>query len=194
MVWVRLEDEFPDHPKVDAAGPLASWLFVTSLCYANKHLTNGFISESRVKRLADLDDPLAAAKRLVQVGLWEVAKGGYQIHDYHGYQPSAEEVKRERDENAARVAGWRRRKREAEQAAAGKEVRNGVTEPSRNAVRTGAPVPVPVNPVNPVPVRKSSADDFKAREARKTPAAFKNQPWNDESIYGPIVTVEGMKT
>jgi hypothetical protein len=89
MVWVRLEDEFPDHPKVDAAGPLASWLFVTSLCYANKHLTNGFISESRVKRLAD---------------------------------------------------------------------------------------------------------DFKAREARKTPAAFKNQPWNDESIYGPIVTVEGMKT
>lgn len=139
MVWVRLADDFTDHPKVVAAGPLAGWLYVCGLTYSNRYLTDGFVPSGQVRRMADVDDALGLADRLVEVGLWEVVEGGYLIHDYHGYQPSAEDVKREREETARRQAEYRARKRNG--------ASNGVT----NDERSGAPArPVP-GPVNPVP-------------------------------------------
>src|SRR3990167_2964612 len=51
MAWVRLDEEFPDHPKIVSAGPLAAWLYVAGLCYCNRLLTNGFIPEDQISRL-----------------------------------------------------------------------------------------------------------------------------------------------
>ena len=129
MVWVRLADDFTDHPKVVAAGPLASWLYVCGLTYANRYLTDGFVPAGQVRRMADVDDAMGLAERLVKVGLWEPVEGGYRIHDYHGYQPSAEDVKKEREETARRQAEYRARKRNGGS--------NGVT----NGERSGAPYP-----------------------------------------------------
>lgn len=135
MAWVKLDDQFPDHPKVVSAGPLAAWLYVCGLTYANRHLTDGFIPAGVVGRLADLKSPNKLAATLVAVGLWEVAEGGYRIHDYLTYQPSADKVRRERDSNAVRQDAWRHR-------------RNGITNDPHNAITnegvTGAPYPVPV--------------------------------------------------
>src|SRR5690606_5177208 len=36
-----------------------------------------------------------AADLLVKVGLWEPAEGGFQIHDYLDYNPSADDVRAE---------------------------------------------------------------------------------------------------
>jgi len=36
MAWVRLDDGFPDHPKALQAGPLACWLYVCGIAYANR--------------------------------------------------------------------------------------------------------------------------------------------------------------
>lgn len=139
MVWVRLADDFTDHPKVVAAGPLAGWLYICGLTYSNRYLTDGFVPSGQVRRMADVDNPMGLAALLVEVGLWEPVKGGFRIHDYHGYQPSAEEVKREREETARRQAEYRARKRNGSS--------NGVT----NDERLGAPArPVP-GPVNPIP-------------------------------------------
>ena len=58
MPWVRLDDQFPDHPKSLAVGPLGSWLYICGLAYANRFLTDGFIPERQTKRLADIDNLL----------------------------------------------------------------------------------------------------------------------------------------
>lgn len=109
MAWVRIDDSFPDHPKAVQAGPMACWLYVCSIAYANRYLTDGFIPERQIWRLIDSDDAEALADALIDAGLWEQAENGYQIHDYLDYQPSAERVKADRVTNAQRQAKWRER-------------------------------------------------------------------------------------
>lgn len=104
MPWVRLDDQFPDHPKVIAAGPQGAWLYVTALCYCNRMLTDGFIPGDQPARLVPSGAHLAL--RLVRVGLWrkDIKQGveGYTVHDYHEYQPTREEVIEERRKNTER--------------------------------------------------------------------------------------------
>src|SRR5262245_48168555 len=129
MTWVRLADDFNDHPKVLAAGTAGIALFVCSLCWSNKQLTDGYIPLAALRRLVDLDDPSRVAARLVEVGLWERAPGGFQIHDYEQYQPSAESVREERRKNAERVRAWR--EKHAQEPDSGRS--NGVTDSVTNA-------------------------------------------------------------
>lgn len=100
MTWVRLDEEFPDHPKVAAAGPLAAWLHVCALAYCNRYLTDGFVPAGQVAKLADFSGLRVKvgdlAGRLVDVDLWEAAEGGYRVHDFHDYQPSRAAVEADR--------------------------------------------------------------------------------------------------
>ncbi len=131
MAWVRLDEEFPDHPKVVTAGPLAGWLHVCALAYCNRHLTDGFIPRAQVARLVNFDgvlelgteddtgpcdvrdwpdiSPYKLADRLVAVGMWEERQGGYLIHDYLDYQPSRAESQAQRKvkSDAGRAGGLR---------------------------------------------------------------------------------------
>jgi hypothetical protein len=112
VTWVKLDDRFPDHPKAQI-GPVARDLFVTSLCYCNRMLTDGFVPERMVPKLADVTDTpkLATAEiveRLVSAGLWETAEGGFQVHDYHAYQPSRSSVERSREQARERMENIRR--------------------------------------------------------------------------------------
>jgi hypothetical protein len=127
MPWVRIDDQFPDHPKIVAAGPAAAWLHVTALCYCNRMLTDGFIPGEKVPLLVANANKLA--DRLVDAGVWHrtsrLGVEGYEIHDFLKYQPSREEVLEERRKNAERQERFR---------AAKKARRNGksnaVTSPS----------------------------------------------------------------
>ena len=112
MTWVKLDDLFPDHPKVQAAGQAAAWLHVAGICYCSRYLTDGLIpnvalaglgqyTKSRARKLADV---------LVRVGLWEQEDGAYRIHDYLDFQPSREQVERQRGSpSSAASAGTRLR-------------------------------------------------------------------------------------
>jgi hypothetical protein len=111
VAWVRLHDGFPEHPKLEVAGDEAGWLFVCALCYCNRAETDGFVPEGRVGKLTGLKQPHKAAERLVEVGLFDRVEGGYGIHDYHDYQPSAADLKRQREQKAARMARWRGKRR-----------------------------------------------------------------------------------
>lgn len=100
MSWVRVDDQFPDHPKLMRMGKdrlPAMGLWVVGLCYAARYLTDGFIPDASLpygcKRQATL---------LVSAGLWGVVDGGYQIHDYREYQLSRVEVMELRAKNAER--------------------------------------------------------------------------------------------
>ena len=55
MVWVKLDDQFTENPKVVQAGPLASWLHVCGLVYCSRNLTDGFIPAMMVPRLTNFD-------------------------------------------------------------------------------------------------------------------------------------------
>ena len=43
MSWIKIDDQFADHPKVLQAGPLASWLYVCGLTYSGRYLTDGWV-------------------------------------------------------------------------------------------------------------------------------------------------------
>lgn len=151
MTWAKLDDQMPDHPKVVEAGPLASWLNICGICYCSRYLTDGFIPAGQIRRLADVDNALALAQRLVEVGMWEVAEGGYRVHDYLTYNPSAESVRRERAKTAERQANFRGRNPGYNDRYVHRDtlVTDGVSNGESNAVTTGvsnavsAPSPSP---------------------------------------------------
>ena len=141
MPWVKLDDQFSDHPKVLEAGPLASWLYVCGLTYAAKHLTDGFIPSGKIRALADVDNPQALADKLVATGLWDRVDNGYIIHDYLEYNPTSEETKRKRAANAKRQAEYRGKQGRYETKSNG--VSNGTTNNATDTSVTSAPSPYP---------------------------------------------------
>ncbi len=106
MAWVRLDENFAQHPKVVKAGPLGMAMHVAALCYCNQHLTDGFVPKQIARTLLDLtglgmglwDGGLVGGGHdaewemivndLVEAGLWDPEDDGWVIHDYHDYQPS----------------------------------------------------------------------------------------------------------
>jgi hypothetical protein len=108
MAWARIDDGFPLHPKTLQAGPFGAWLYVCGLCYCNRFLTDGFIPEAAVPVMGLTDAPQAAAAALVQVGLWDKVKGGFQVHDYAEHNRSKGEVKDWREKQRARKEAWRK--------------------------------------------------------------------------------------
>lgn len=136
--WVKIDDQFSDHPKVIEAGPLAECLFVRGLTYAARYLTDGFVPASHLRRMGDMD-AIEEAGQLVAVGLWHEAGGGYQIHDYLDYNPSAEKVKAEREAARDRMGKARSSKPKANNQPRSEEVRANFAGSSDNPV----PVPVP---------------------------------------------------
>src|SRR4030095_6979429 len=91
MAGVKIDDAFPDHPKVQAAGPSAAWLYVSILCWANRHpRAGGVVPTATIYTLAS--SPRRAARwkaELIAVGLWEATDDGIRIHDYGEYQKAA---------------------------------------------------------------------------------------------------------
>lgn len=177
MTWVRLDDEFPEHPKVVAVGPLGLALQVAGLAYCNRNLTDGFIPKAQARRLLDWHSPTIDFRAewaigismpdegesfagpgydvdsryvidlLLTVGLWEEVPGGYRIHDYEEFQPLREVVEREREMTRERV----KRHRERQRNGVTPEVSNG----EGNGGETDAPYPSP-NP-NQDPKRESKS-------------------------------------
>lgn len=124
MSWVKLTDDFYDHPKFYEAGPLGLALWTVGLAWCNRNLTDGFIPRAKARTLLDFDGMAAVTPGqlmrigedvdaeyvigiLLDCGLWEDAPGGYAIHDYLDYQPSAAEVREQqarRKEAATKAA------------------------------------------------------------------------------------------
>lgn len=107
MTWFRIDDNFADHPKVDALlegkhGEAAIALWTLAGAWCAKHLTDGVVPAGRVRRFG-LRNPDTLATELVRVGLWEETADGFAFHDWHKYQPSRATVEMEREKTAERV-------------------------------------------------------------------------------------------
>lgn len=102
-MWVKLDDRFDDHPKVTTAADqigrhgifIAVGFFAVMLMKSNRHLTDGFISDATLRSLPDRAAP-KLAQVLAAAGLFDRVEGGYRVHDYHDYNPTADEVQEKR--------------------------------------------------------------------------------------------------
>lgn len=130
MPWVAFDDQFNNHPKVIAAGPLAQLLHMKAIVYCGQYLTDGFVpteaidllvnwgegqavfvgdanflenAQSRIKQIGNQE----LISSLVDAGLWHETDGGFRIHDYLDWNPSGKETKRKRAKviEARRKAG-----------------------------------------------------------------------------------------
>lgn len=112
MPWIRLDDNFDQHPKFVEAGPLGIALWACALAWCNRtqdqHRSKGwpygFIPTSKIRTLIDLDgiswrgwsnglvgsaDEATAidiAEHLVEHDIFEPVDGGYLVHDYEEFQ------------------------------------------------------------------------------------------------------------
>jgi len=99
MSWARLDDKFHGNPKVMAAGLPALGLYALGLSYSADQLTDGQVPRKLVTGWPGWS---AAARQLVEVGLWETTEGGWQVHDYCDWNPSRDQVLRDRRSGSKR--------------------------------------------------------------------------------------------
>lgn len=195
MPWVRIDDNFAQHPKVIQAGPLGIALQVAGLCYANRHLTDGFIPRAATVTLLDFSglavvgptndlgvgsgEDVAAQHviaLLVELGIWEEAQGGYQIHDYDKYQDSRETVLANRAKTRDRVAKWRSGRTNKGRNA----VTNAATNANGNGVSNRAPTPTPtVTTGDPIATGRVTPGVEQARPIDNVSRIF--QAWQDST-------------
>lgn len=120
MPWVRFDDTFPVHRKVDGLSDTAFRLHVSAIFWCARNLTDGAVPEEDLELVtARVRAPARFATELVRRGLWHEAghqcdsehcpkptDDGWVIHDYLAFQPSKDKVERERGAKAERQARW----------------------------------------------------------------------------------------
>lgn len=171
MTWARIDDNFPNHPKVVAAGPICELIHVRAICYCNRYLTDGFFPAAAVSQFTSGLDQVALtpgraamrqagavaargwdadevdwASRMVAGGFWSVKqKGGvvgYEVHDFLDYNLSRREVVQLRENK--RVAGRIGGVRSAERRAAAQAPAEAPAEADIQQLPKQKRTPVPV--------------------------------------------------
>lgn len=107
MSWIRLDDNFPDHPKTIGLSDKAFRLYISGLCYSSQYLTDGYLSAPVVRRL----DGFEGVQELLSAGLWSQTPDGFLIASYTEYQSTKEEVEKAKKANADRVARYREKQK-----------------------------------------------------------------------------------
>lgn len=107
MSWVKVDDNFDDHPKFLELSDAGLALWLRALAHANKHMTDGHVPIAFVRRRGKTK----TARELVEAGLWEESRGGYVIHDYLKLNDSREVRLRKLDEARDRKERFKARKR-----------------------------------------------------------------------------------
>lgn len=89
--YIRLHDGMPDHPKVVGLSDRAFRLYVESLCWCSRHLTDGVVPIAAMKRMGGWTP--ATVKELGEARLIERGEtADWHIHDYTQHQRTADEV------------------------------------------------------------------------------------------------------
>lgn len=107
MIFAKVDVKLRDHVRAHTAGPaMATWLW--ALLYAREQESDGFIP-SVALRLAWSGEKQARrdADKLVEVGLWERADGGWKICRYEAKNDTAEAIASRRKEARERMQSVR---------------------------------------------------------------------------------------
>lgn len=141
MPYQLLDDGFAEHPKIMDLSDRSFRLHVAALCYCNRNLTDGLLSQRGIAVLCALTS--ASKKHLIELvtaGVWDEYEpdGCFLIHDYLEHNPSKAEVQERRAKRSAagRKGGKRSGKARAQanaeanaEANASKQVLEQIVEP-----------------------------------------------------------------
>jgi hypothetical protein len=96
VTWVKIDDSFPNHPKIVGLTDKAFRIHISGLCYCGTYLTDGFVPMTIAARFANED--MQYIVELTQAGLWREAPqdNGFHIHDYLAHQTSKTQVEEKR--------------------------------------------------------------------------------------------------
>jgi hypothetical protein len=103
MSWFKLDDQGAFHAKVVAAGNEAYGAWCRAGQWSSAQLTDGFIPAD----IAALIAPEKVWQRAAKARLVDAVDGGWQIHDYLDWNPSAETVREQRRKDSERKAAGR---------------------------------------------------------------------------------------
>lgn len=112
MTWARIDDTFHHHPKPMSVSLSALGLFALGLSYAADNGTRGQLPEKWVLGRIVGDDQ-SAPQQLVEAGLWRRTESGYEIHDYHDYNLTPEQVEERRSGDRDRKQKQRGKEKES---------------------------------------------------------------------------------
>jgi hypothetical protein len=96
MPYLYLDDNFADHPKVDALSDAAFRLHVSGLLYCAKHKTDGYIPAERVPRLVPRYKK-ASLTELIRGRLWLPDDAALNIHDYLDWNRSRQQIEEDQE-------------------------------------------------------------------------------------------------
>lgn len=201
-MWVKVDDRFPEHEKVFAAGAhlgpsstgrvLAIWL--EAMCCTNYHRTDGFLSVERVRAFRHDRQPMKVAAAMAQQvrrrdgtmgpGLLIEVDGGYEVHDYdvHNDRQKFEAI------SAARSAAGRAggiRSAEARQA---KSKQNGKQLLQANGSKFEANGKQTGNPVSRYP--NTQVQEHRAEDVAACAQPVENGPEPDHRLLSALVKSE----
>lgn len=156
MTWVRKDDQMPINRKVSALSDAAYRLDDEAICWASRNLTDGVIAADDLEGVGKRPT-LKIAAELVRRGRWHSAgyecpsehcpkpgPDGWVIHDYLEYNPTKEQVIKDRTAKAERQKRWR----EAKTGKHGSRDASTATspEPSHDASQDAQVTPTPLPP------------------------------------------------
>ena len=132
MTWVKIDDSFPDHPKIKGLKDDEFRLYMTALCYSSRYLTDGVIPLNIVRTFIQSRSKSSRISALVDANLWEIVADNIVILSYSEYQFTKEKIETERKLAAERMAKSRGLRRT-----------DGVTESEVHPPHTH-PIPIPI--------------------------------------------------
>jgi hypothetical protein len=108
LPWVRLDSQWPQNPKFLMLAEDKKWraivVYMGALGWSGVHGTSGFVP---VVTLPFLHGTRKEAAELVDVGLWNLAQGGWDINGWEEFQPAPEDARKRRDKaQKAAQARW----------------------------------------------------------------------------------------
>ena len=192
MAWFKIDDTFHSHPKVRRAGAAAVGVWATAGAFSSAYKADGFVPVWWVQGWGKTGT--TAARKLVEVGLWDEAEQdgetGYQFHDWADYQPTSEEI--ERDREAARQRQRRSRERKSRHAAGDHSmcdrchakhgnVTPSVTRDKTRDSRRESQHPDPTRPDPTRPVRDGEGEGEESDAGRGAESADPTPPWHTYS-------------
>lgn len=105
MPWFNVDDGFYDHPKVDDLPLDAVGLWTLTGAYCMRQLTDGVITESRVRKLGGTPESVIP---LIEAGLWLKTDDGYQFKDWGDWQLTRAQIEEKRERERLKKQRQRR--------------------------------------------------------------------------------------
>lgn len=97
-LYVPLDVDFASDAKFLAAGPLAGYLYISSLALAKRTQSDGRIEREQLAVIAlGIPKPQPLAETLVKVGLWDETQSGWQITSWLKRNKSKAQLEQDRE-------------------------------------------------------------------------------------------------